>query len=386
MIRLLELLIALVVVAVLFVVFGAVLPQHRSVQQVTETNRALPVVFDLMNGFKRFKDWNELRKLDPKVKLTISGPDSGVGAHLDFSSTNPAVGSGSWQITNVVPNERIDFEIKDDAYGTNKKMSLRFKKIGQNKKTVEITEAYSVDYGWNLFGRYAGMYIRRSAGDRMKSSLSSLSALLATVPKFDYTRLPNPISIVEVPAENLLYAPTEAKRANDEVQSAMVTQMKWLKQVIDKNNLVATGPVRVIDTNFGAESYEFDLAIPVRKRGGSGTDTTDSAKTDEAATNTDAEPAIDTAAPVGGPLQTLEVKLDGPVKYRQTQALRTVTVNFTGHPAALPAVRDSMKAWAVTHGEDVTDRPWEVYNKGIAGSFVEDGEFAIFWPLKPVAQ
>ncbi len=389
MIRLLELLIALVVVAVLFVVVGAVLPSHRSVQETTETNRALPVVFDLMNGFKRFKDWNELRKLDPKVKITLSGPESGVGAHLDYSSTDSKVGSGSWQITNVVPNERIDFEIKDNSYGTDKQMSLRFKRIGQSKKTVEITQAYKVDYSWNLFGRYAGLYISRSVGDQMKASLTRVSALLATVPKFDYTQLPNPISIVNIPAENLLYAPTEAKRANEEVQAAMVTQMKWLSQVIEKNNLVATGPVRVIDTNFGAETYAFDLAIPVRKRSGSAPDKSDTANKDQAKADASAEPTIEVSEPAAGPPELLAIKVEGdknPVKYRQTQPMRAVTVEFTGHPAALPAVRDSMKAWSVTHGEDVNDRPWEVYKKGIADSFAVDGEFSIFWPLKPTKQ
>jgi hypothetical protein len=103
MIRLLELLIALVLVAVLAVVVGLVLPSHHHVEHTIETNRPQPVVYDLLNGFKRFKDWTSMRNRDPHIQLNISGPDSGVGAHVDYTSTVSDVGKGSWQISKVDP-------------------------------------------------------------------------------------------------------------------------------------------------------------------------------------------------------------------------------------------------------------------------------------------
>jgi hypothetical protein len=227
-------------------------------------------------------------------------------------------------------------------------MTFVFRRTGNTKRAVEITEAYDVDYGFNLFGRYAGLYVSRDVGDNMKTTLNNLDTLLATIPKFDYTSMD--IKLVDVPAENLLFVPTKAKRADVDVQTAMNTQMKWLKQVAEKNGLTATGPARIITTDFGADTYEFDVALPVSKTG---------------------------AAP--GPLQ---VNLEGPVKYKQTTPMRAITTTYTGHPSALPAERDSMHAWSVTHGEDVTDRPWEVYVKGIDASFAEDGQFNLFWPVK----
>ena len=214
---------------------------------------------------------------------------------------------------------------------------------------MEITEAYDVDYGFNLFGRYAGLYVARDVGDSMKTTLNNLDTLLATIPKFDYTSMD--IKLVDVPAENLLFAPTKAKRADVDVQTAMNTQVKWLKQVIEKNGLTATGPVRIITIDFGADTYEFEVAVPVSKTG------------------------VAATAP-------LTVNLEGPVQYRQTQPVRAITAKYTGHPAGLPAQRDSMHAWSVTHGEDVTGHPWEAYVKGIDASFSEDSEFILFWPVK----
>ncbi|HEV2607147.1 MAG TPA: polyketide cyclase [Xanthomonadaceae bacterium] len=355
MIRILEFLIAMVLVAVIFVVVGLALPSHRHVEYTTETNRPLPVVIDMLSGFKRFKDWSALRKQDPRIQFSLSGPDSGKGARVDYTSQNALVGSGSWEVSEVDPGNKIVINVSNGDYGSDKTMRFYFRKVGNQKLAVEITQDYDVDYGWNLFGRYAGLYVTRSVGETMKASLVNLNNLLATIPKFDYTQLGAAPKIVKLPAENLLTAPTKAKRANDEVMSAMQTQEKWLRQVIEKNGLEATGPLRVITNNYGADTYDFDLAVPVHKLG-------------EAA---------------GAAPSQLTVKLDGPVKYVQTQAGNAVAASYTGHMAQLAAIREAMKAWALVHGEQVGDHPYEIYAKGIATSFSEAGDFTLYWPLKP---
>ncbi len=358
MIRILEFLIAMVMVVVIFVVVGLFLPSHRHVYYAAETNRPLPVVFDMLSGFQRFKDWNALRNHDAKMKFTLSGPESGKGAHVDYSSQNIEIGSGSWQVSDAIPGDKIVYDLDNKDYGSNKTITFHFRKVGNQKLSVEITEDYDVDYGYNLFGRYAGLYVSRSVGDTMKATLNNLNNLLATVPKFDYTQLTVAPKIVKVPAENLLVAPTKAKRDNDTVQAAMQTQEKWLRQVIDKNALEATGPLRVITTNYGAETYEFDLALPVHKKG-------------------------ETA---GAAPSQLIVKIDGPnnpVKYLQSQPVDAITTVYTGHMAQLSAIREAMKAWAVVHGVQPGDRPYEIYTKGVVPSFTTDGSFTLYWPLKP---
>ena len=360
MIRIVEFLIAMLIVVVIFVVVGVSLPSHRHVFFTTQTNRPLPVVFDMLSGFKRFKDWSTLRNQDSRIRISVSGPEVGKGARMDYSSNDPVVGKGSWQITETDPGTKIGMVVTDDSYGENKTMAFHFKKVGNQMLTVEITQDYDVDYGWNLFGRYAGLYVSRSVGDPMKAGLNNINNLLATIPKFDYTQLGAAPTVVKLPAENLLIAPTKAKRSNDEVQAAMLTQEKWLHQVMDKNNLEASGPLRVITTDFGADVYSFDLAIPVRTKGSTA-------------------PAPGTAPP------TLTVKIDGagnPVQYQQTQPVSAITAAYTGHMAQLAAIRQAMKAWALVHDYATADRPYENYTKGIAGSFTEAGDFTLYWPLK----
>ncbi|HEY2346704.1 MAG TPA: polyketide cyclase [Xanthomonadaceae bacterium] len=359
MIRIVEFLIAIVLVVVIFVVVGLVLPSHRHVFNKVETSRPLPVVFDMLSGFKRFKDWSPIHNQDPRAQFNLSGPETGVGAQMDYSSANVLVGSGSWRVVSIEPGESITIDVTNGDYGTDKKMTFHFKKVGNQKQAVEITQSYDVDYGMSLFGRYAGLYVSRSVGDPMKSGLTNLNNLLATIPKFDYTQLAVIPKVVKTPSENLLVAHTKAKRANEEVQSAMQTQEKWLNQVMDKNGLEAAGPMRVITYDYGADVYEFDLAVPVRKKG----------------TTTDAN----------APAPQLDVKIDGvgnPVKYVQTTAGQAITASYTGHMAQLAAIREAMKAWAAVHDDALGDHPYESYNKGIVASFTTDGSFTLFWPLK----
>lgn len=361
MIRFIEFLIAVVICVVIFVVVGVFLPEKRHVSQSIETSRALPVVFDLLSGFGHAPEWMPMHSADPQTKFTISGAATGVGAQMDYASASGLVGSGSWRITAIDPGKSISIEVNNGDYGDNKRMKFVFEKVGPQKQAVQITQEYDVDYGWNLFGRYAGLYVSRSVGDPMKSSLNTLNNFINTIPKFDYTQLEVAPTVVKTPAANLLVAPTKAKRDNAELQSAMMTQDKWLQQVMEKNGLEEAGPRRVITDDFGADVYSFELAVPVRKKG-------------EAPTAADATPAA------------LDIKIDAtggnPVKYVQAPAGTAVTTTYAGHMGQLSVMRQQMKAWAVVHSVALGDHPYETYNKGVAASFTPDGSFNLFWPIK----
>ena len=54
--------------------------------------------------------------------------------------------------------------------------------------------------------------------------------------------------------------------------------------------------------------------------------------------------------------------------------------------AELENLRNAVRAWALTHGYEVTDRPFEYYNNGIDEAFTENGEFEVFWKIAlPIA-
>ena len=355
MTRLLEILISLVIVAVLFVVVALILPSSRHLTENIETNRKMTIVYDMLNSPRRLKDWNALALRDPKAQWEYSGPDNGVGATATYHS--PVIGDGTWKITRSEPGKLVEYAVTDNTQGTNKKVTFLLKPTGRNNRNVEITQTYDVDYGFDIMGRYRGMYVGRNVGDAMKAGLNKLTNTLAGIPNYDYRDFgkDNPdyaAKTVDMPAENLLFASAAVARDNDKIEQAMQNNLQWIRKVMDANGLESAGPTRVITTEFAADAYSFDVAIPVRAKG-----------------------ATDAAAPISP-------KLEGPVQVAHNDASRAVSATFKGHMMNLPRNRDALRAWAMTHGYETVGRPFETWNNGIEQGFTEDGEFTLYWTLK----
>ena len=385
MTRIIEFLIALGIVAVLALVVGLALPSHRHISESVETNRRMTIVFDTLNNVRRLKDWNPLVP-SAANELSYSGGEdnTGVGAKVDFNSANPAWGQGSWEI---VESERpaptggpgkIVYAINDKRMGTDKRSTFALEPTGKNNRNVKITQSYEVTYGWNLIGRYAGMYVSRHVGDAVKAGLSKLTNMLATVPNFDYRTEGSPLTdlkLVELPAEDLLVVNAgNIDRTNDAIKASIKQNQEWIKRVMEANGLVAAGPVRIITTDYGAEKYAFDVAQPVRK--GSAAPKTDAAAEGEAA------PAAAPAPVASAGELKVTIPSGAPVEYVRSEPRKLAFASYTGYMAELDNQRNALRAWAVTAGHEVVDRPFESWKSGVDGAFEGDGKFDIYWAVK----
>ena len=385
MTRLIEFVIALALVLALFLVIGLVLPSSRELQESVETNRRMTIVFDTLNNVRRLKDWNPLVP-SAANELSYSGGEdnTGVGAKVDFNSANPAWGQGSWEI---VESERpaptggpgkIVYAIDDKRMGTDKRSTFALEPTGKNNRNVKITQSYEVTYGWNLIGRYAGMYVSRHVGDAVKAGLSKLTNMLATVPNFDYRTEGSPLTdlkLVELPAEDLLVVNAgNIDRTNDAIKASIKQNQEWIKRVMEANGLVAAGPVRIITTDYGAEKYAFDVAQPVRK--GSAAPKTDAAAEGEAA------PAAAPAPVASAGELKVTIPSGAPVEYVRSEPRKLAFASYTGYMAELDNQRNALRAWAVTAGHEVVDRPFESWKSGVDGAFEGDGKFDIYWAVK----
>ena len=386
MTRIYEFLIALGIVAVLALVIGLVLPSHRHISESVETNRKMTIVYDTVNNLRRFKDWNPLVLRDPQMQLNVTGPEAGVGARLDYVSNEGRIGKGSWEIVDSVPNEKVVIKVEDPARGDDKTVQFLLEPTGKNNRNVKITQTYDVDYGWNLLGRYAGLYVSRHVGDDIKLGLGRMSNMLASVPNFDYRAEGVPLTglkIVDVPALDLLVVNAgNIDRNNEAIKQSIKQNQEWIKRTLEANpGLEAAGPVRIITTDFGAEKYAFDVAVPVRRKVAEAPQAPLAGEPKDAETDT---PAEDVAVQLAAEGEPLKVTIPGgaPVEYIRTEPRRAAFASYTGYMAELDAARSALRAWAVTHGYEVTDRPYEIWKGGVDKSFTAEGTYDIYWPIK----
>lgn len=370
MTRILEVVVAILLVALIYVAFALFLPSSRHVTHEIETLHPVRQVYDVLNSFRRFGDWHPMRALDPEIRYTREGEDRGVGARLRYESGARRIGNGSWEIVESEQDERIVYSLSNESYGENKRYTVNLESLGRKMK---ITWSYDVDYGWNIAGRLAGLYVSRTVGDDIKFSLGNLVSLLSTMPNHDYSGMQ--IENVVVAPTNVLFVSNNADRNITAVETATAEALELIARAISDNRLERAGPPRLITTNWGDTKYDFDIAVPVRLAGaGQAADAAEEGDDSAADGGASGEPA---------PLEPLpELRITNErVKVGSGYTGPAIMATYVGHGAALPLVRDMLRAFAAAHGEVITDRAFEEMLSDMATTQPEDSEYRVYWPV-----
>ncbi|HEY2396112.1 MAG TPA: hypothetical protein VGH81_09080 [Rudaea sp.] len=345
MIRLLEVIVALIIVAILAVLFGVVLPDHRHIERSTEVSSPVRQIYDVIDGFRPYPSWTALRSYDPRVQLNLIGPDQGNGASVNWVSGDPRLESGSYTVADSQQDTSVTWNIVNNWRGENKKYTLNIKPK-TNGKTVTITMGYDVDYGWDLMGRYAGMYLEGDPATQIQIHLTRLQDMLATFPNVDYKD--TQIDVKDVEAKPILFVSTTAKRTLDEVADATDKAVTAIQAVVKKDKVNVTGPRMTITTNWGDENYDFDVALPVEHN---------------------------------------DVAVTDPVKVGNSYGGKALVTSFTGSPAQLPLSRLMLKAYAETHGyliDESGEGSGRAYDEATSASNAPEDEqsFNVYLPIQ----
>ena len=170
-------LLGIVAVIGIFLVIVALRPADFRVERST-TLAATPVaLFEQVNDHHKFNTWNPFLKMDPNVKNTYSGPDSGVGAVCAWEG-NSKIGAGSATIIESKPGElvrqRMDWIRPMQGTST---VEFTFKPTGD--KTV-VTWAM---YGKNGFmGKLVSVFMNcdKMVGPQFEEGLANLGRVVTT--------------------------------------------------------------------------------------------------------------------------------------------------------------------------------------------------------------
>ena len=273
MMRVLEFIVALVIVAVLGVVAAVVMPSSGHVERSLSVSKDLRQVYDLLDNFGRLPQYSVLRSEDRNLQFSFSGPAYGPGASISWTSTNPKIGNGGLTIASAKPGfEKIDsntqkaeivWNVDNQWRGQDKHFTLDLKRDGSRGQLTNITWAYDVSYGWNLVNRFANLYIHGDPDSFIQFGLNNLQNILATVPNVDYTQLFPTIEKTQ-PTPVLLVSSKVARKGGDAGITEATDKIKTQIQAVAKKLKVnITGPAIFYITNFGDQNIDFDLALPI---------------------------------------------------------------------------------------------------------------------------
>ena len=102
----------------------------------TETIKApIGVIFNVMNDFAQFNDWNPFVDMDDSLVSSFSTPSVGEGASYEYQAKR--IGSGKMTITATYPNSQIDIDMEFFAPAPSK-VDVHFKLV-HVADAVEVT-------------------------------------------------------------------------------------------------------------------------------------------------------------------------------------------------------------------------------------------------------
>ncbi len=85
-------------------------PDTFHVERSARVNAPAAAVFPLINDFHRWGSWSPWEKLDPAMKRTFSGPESGQGAGYAWDGNSKA-GQGSMQIAESADPSKVRIDL-----------------------------------------------------------------------------------------------------------------------------------------------------------------------------------------------------------------------------------------------------------------------------------
>lgn len=170
-----KILIGIVLIIGLIAAYAAVQPAEYVIARSISIKAPASEIFPWINNSKKMNEWMPWIELDPKVVMTYSGPDEGVGAKSSWTSEGQ-MGVGSATISESTPNELVKtrleytkpFEMVQEA-----QMSI-------TEKDGASVVRWSVSGKNNFIGRFFCVFMNmdKMVGNSFEKGLSKLKTTL----------------------------------------------------------------------------------------------------------------------------------------------------------------------------------------------------------------
>ena len=170
-------LVAVIFIALSLLVFGvgSFLSKDFRVERSIEIHAAPEAVFDEVNSLKNWGAWSPWLARDPTIQNTYTGPESGVGATVTWTSEKS--GEGTQTITSSVRPSRIETQLDFGEMGQ-PKADWVFEPSGAG---TQVTWGLSGTADGALGGYFAAMMDGMLGAD-YEDGLSRLKQVLESAP------------------------------------------------------------------------------------------------------------------------------------------------------------------------------------------------------------
>ena len=165
---------ALVGLIVLLAAAAYLLPREVTVTRSTVIDAPPETIWPFVSSLEQTSAWSPWMSLDPELRVTYSGPASGVGNRMEWSSDQPSVGSGAQEIVAATENERVESALDFGDMGT----ATAAIALAPAGAATQVTWDLRADMGNGPVGRWMGLMMDRWVGADYDKGLANLKSLV----------------------------------------------------------------------------------------------------------------------------------------------------------------------------------------------------------------
>ena len=301
-------LIAIVAIIGLYLVVALIAPKTFRVERKITIKAAPDAVFSEISSFKKWEPWSPWLKRDSTIVNTYSGPESGVGNKVSFTSKKS--GSGSMEILEIVPGKYMRSQLSmQDFTPFESHFTLTPAEGGTE---VSWVDSGGFPFMWAPFSLVAD----KMMGPDFERGLAGLKTHVESMPP---TWKLGEFKVNELPSQIILAVLDSCPTA--ELGTKFGPMYGEIGVVMKKNKLDFIGPVMAFYYSYSPEKTVFEPAVPVAKT----------------------------------------VKGEGRVTCRTTDKVKAVTVSFFGDYQYLSKAWGAIADYLKTNKLEQNGTPWEVY-------------------------
>ncbi|HEX4823815.1 MAG TPA: SRPBCC family protein [Candidatus Polarisedimenticolaceae bacterium] len=315
-----KLVLALVILVVVLAGVGMLLPRMVHVERQVTIGAPQATVYALIDGFRPFPKWSPWQHKDPNMKVTLEGPEFGVGAKQSWTGDPKTVGTGTQEVVEAKAPELVVWKLVFQGYPpAEARMTLSQAAAGG----TQVVWGMDNDMGAGPVGRYFGLMMDKMIGPDFDQGLANLKSVAEGLPKTDFADLA--VEKIDAKPVTVAYLPATASKDETEIAKTIGASYMQVGKFMKANGLQIAGAPMTINTKYDDTGYAFDAAIPVDKS------------------------------------PEKEIAADSPVKVKQTYSGKALKVVMKGPYSGMAATYDKLHAYMAARGYESAGSPWDEY-------------------------
>ena len=253
----------IVIIVIIFIIVGFFLPKDIHLERSTFIHRPPSTVFALVNGYQTFNSWSPWAARDPSAVYEITGPETGVGARMEWEGDPRLSGKGSQEIIESTPYSLVRTRLEFDQQGA----AIAYFQISPEDGGSQVTWGFDTDVteGQNLFGslmaRYFGLLFDRWIGTDYELGLSNLKTLAESLPDVDFSDLD--VEIMEAQPQDILFIESGSSQDPADIADALAIAYQEIMAFMFDHSIEMAAQPMTITRAWNESGYSFDAAIPV---------------------------------------------------------------------------------------------------------------------------